>query len=155
MDKTGVELIAEERIRQVVVERWSTKHDDDHDEGELALAAVCYASPQPLFVKTDLLQGVSFIDPWPWDHDSDSDKRSFMTENDPQELIPNADVELPLRRRMLVKAGALIAAEIDRLNRCEEEDNNESVCSNCGGNGCCCLAPPHCGCPEPSKGGSL
>ena len=122
MIKTGVELIAEERIRQVREENWSSDHDMDHCGGELAWAAVCYAAPGPVFEQIDLLpESVRFSDPWPWD--SRDDKRSYMEENDPADLIPNQELELPLRRRLLVKAGALIAAEIDRLNRCEKEDS--------------------------------
>ncbi len=41
--KTGVELIAEERQRQIYVEGWSPEHDSNHEEGQLAEAAACYA----------------------------------------------------------------------------------------------------------------
>jgi hypothetical protein len=39
----GVELIAEERKRQVEVEKWDYKHDADYKHGELIGAATCYA----------------------------------------------------------------------------------------------------------------
>ena len=41
----GIRLIAAERQRQVDVEGWTPAHDDEHDEGELAIAAACYAAP--------------------------------------------------------------------------------------------------------------
>lgn len=46
--KTGVDLIAAERKRQIEKEGWTLQHDrDEHTGGELALAACCYAAPQP------------------------------------------------------------------------------------------------------------
>jgi hypothetical protein len=36
--KTGVELIAEERKRQIEVEGWDEKHDDQHLEYDLSCA---------------------------------------------------------------------------------------------------------------------
>lgn len=41
--KTGIELIAEERQRQIEVEGWSLHRDSSYTQGELAKAAVCYA----------------------------------------------------------------------------------------------------------------
>lgn len=117
--KTGIELIADERQRQVEVEGWTPKHDDEHDSGELALAAICYASPFPVKVKAwtsrpcscrsddcPHLGGVisskeSWRNPWPWD--AEWDKRDKHD-----------------RIRQLVIAGALIAAEIDRRQRIEK-----------------------------------
>jgi len=32
-----------ERQRQIVVKGWTPEHDDEHDEGELGMAAACYA----------------------------------------------------------------------------------------------------------------
>lgn len=45
--KSGIELIAEERKRQVEVEGWDESHDDNHDEGQLAIAAGCYMNGHP------------------------------------------------------------------------------------------------------------
>jgi hypothetical protein len=81
--KTGIELIAEERQRQIEKEGWSLKHDQIHTDGQLAIAASVYAD-------------IENSHKWPWD------KESFKpTPND--------------RIKELTKAGALIAAEIDRL----------------------------------------
>lgn len=42
--KSGIEIIAEERKRQIEVEGWTLEHDDEHRCGELSDAAVCYAT---------------------------------------------------------------------------------------------------------------
>jgi hypothetical protein len=41
--KNGIELIADERTRQISEEGWTPEHDDGHDEGELSAAASVYA----------------------------------------------------------------------------------------------------------------
>lgn len=41
--KTGIELIAEERQRQITEEGWTPEHDINHTNGQLASAAACYA----------------------------------------------------------------------------------------------------------------
>ena len=95
MMKTGVELIAEERRRQIETEGWTAEHDKQQAIGELALAASCYAIiPE--------LRPVELPPPhWPWIG------AWKPTPND--------------RIRELQKAGALIAAEIDRLQALKEE----------------------------------
>jgi hypothetical protein len=104
---TGVERIVAERRRQIADLKWTPEHDDDHDGGELALAAVCYAAPDRVYVRDDFAAGVQFKDPFPWGrwdsrpHDGNVLKDRTMAE----------DI------RLLEKAGALIAAEIDRLLR--------------------------------------
>ncbi len=86
---TGTELIVTERTRQIKEEGWSSSHDATHSAGELADAAACYA----LARKRKDGDPVRY---WPWDLQW-------------WKPIPND------RIRELVKAGALIAAEIDRL----------------------------------------
>jgi len=106
---TGVERIAKERLRQESEEGWSGDHDDDHISGELALAAACYAAPTRLYTAERNAQGHRFMDPWPWDSCWDKrprDKSGNLREGTREERI-----------RDLVKAGALVAAEIDRLER--------------------------------------
>jgi hypothetical protein len=105
---TGVERIAAERARQN--EGWSAAHDDEHDTGALAMAACCYAAPQRLYVRCDYAAGVTFNDPWPWDQRDDH--RPY----DGNVLIDPTDEQAI---RLLEKAGALIAAEIDRLLRAQ------------------------------------
>lgn len=104
----GAKLIAEERQRQIGAEGWTADHDDEHDQDELALAAIHYATPDmgPLRQIAVVEQSAATRkwiwtdDVWPWD--CDDDKKGQST-----------------RIRDLVKAGALIAAEIDRLQRLE------------------------------------
>lgn len=92
----GVALIEAERDRQRIDEGWTDDHDDDHGRGEMAIAAACYATHgtdaavEYPDAPWDCLPG------WPW---SAGDWK------------PGTQV------RNLVKAGALIAAEIDRVLR--------------------------------------
>ncbi|HHL7518980.1 TPA: ead/Ea22-like family protein [Klebsiella pneumoniae] len=80
-----------ERKRQVSAEGWTPGHDDEYEHGELADAAGCYALSSELFDCAGEPPR-----PWPW----------------PDEWWKPTN-----RRRDLVKAGALILAEIERLDR--------------------------------------
>jgi hypothetical protein len=96
----GASLIAAERNRQVRIEGWSPEHDDEHARGEMAMAARNYAYRAVNIVLGLVDVNDDFIGVpggWPWD-------REWWK--------PSPD---PIRN--LVKAGALIAAEIDRLKR--------------------------------------
>jgi hypothetical protein len=74
--KTGIELIAEERARQVSAEGYDAAHDDEHGDGSLAWASVCYAAPDRVFRRKSYPGGVAFLDPWPWSqHD---DRRPYI-----------------------------------------------------------------------------
>lgn len=95
---TGAERIAAERQRQLDEEGWTPEHDDAWDSGELIEAAGCYArgaSPRYVHFRNGRVPG-----DWPWDDEW------FKHSDDPI--------------RNLEKAGALIAAEIDRLQRLHE-----------------------------------
>jgi hypothetical protein len=102
-DVNGCQLIHQERNRQIYEEGWTAQHDDEHKYGELAAAASCYAHHancqvrrfQPSYIKNRPSD-------WPWDAEW---------------WKPSA---FPIRN--LVKAGALIAAEIDRLHRLAQSD---------------------------------
>lgn len=102
---TGIQLIAIERDRQIHHLGWTHEHDDSHNDAELAKAAACYASVGAAVgrgldieqIRDLYTEGMEFLIEWPWKDDS------WKPSNDP---IPN-----------LIKAGALIAAEIDRLQR--------------------------------------
>lgn len=78
-----------ERRRQVEQEGWTPERDNAYDAGELSLAAACYA-----------LAGdgphATVPEDWPWDYGW---------------WKPSSD------RRNLVKAGALILADIERIDR--------------------------------------
>lgn len=93
--KTGIEIIAEERQRQISIKGYNTAHDDEHAVGELAAAAMCYCMP-PIWRPAGNFAPIG----WPW---IGGDNDGFKPCDD--------------RVKELAKAGALIAAEIDRLNR--------------------------------------
>ena len=89
--------IAGERSRQVNVEGWSEKHDDEHDNGEMAAAASVYAALAALPpVSYEAFAPGEPPNRWPWD---------------PKWFKPSTP------RRDLVKAAALIVAEIERIDR--------------------------------------
>lgn len=103
--------VTSERLRQQSVEGFDTTHDDDHIDGSLALAAACYAAPHRIYVKQDYADRVSFVDPWPWDQCWD--KRPY----EGNMVRSNGAKGEKHRRKLLVKAGALILAEIERIDR--------------------------------------
>lgn len=121
--KSGLGLIFTERCRQIDKEGWTDEHDDEHTDGSLALAAVCYASPVKLYEMGERAGGPTFFDPWPRSWDQIHDKRFGYGERkeNPGNMVPDpityTDEE---RLDLLIKAGALIAAEIDRLHRRKE-----------------------------------
>jgi hypothetical protein len=78
-----------ERQRQISAEGWTPEHDDEHSRGEMASAAACYAVVH---------KGIDLRPLWPWS---------------PYWWKPTD------RRRNLTKAGALILAEIERLDRAD------------------------------------
>lgn len=109
----GVERIAKERQRQIDDECFDKDHDESHVDGELPMAAVCYAAASAAtpvyYMRGSELGGFEFNDPWPEDWDARWDKRPRNRMNELKKPTPAQ------RIRMLEKAGALIAAEIDRL----------------------------------------
>lgn len=101
--------VIEERERQIEAEGFDLEHDDEHRRAELAKAAVCYLTNA--IVAAELRAGgmeQAKIDEasakagapksWPWD-------RRWWKPAAP--------------RQSLVKAAALIVAEIERLDRAE------------------------------------
>lgn len=83
--------VINERSRQISAEGWTAQHDDQHQPGELAEAAACYASPhyaRPMIETAPIL--------WPFD----------AARWKPKD-----------RRSNLVRAAALLIAEIERLDR--------------------------------------
>ena len=96
-----IDEIETERRRQIETEGWSTDHDDTHSSGELAYAAACYAAPTRIFISERRAgRGYEpfdvYQDAWPWS----------------DEWWKRKD-----RRRDLIRAAALIVAEIERLDR--------------------------------------
>lgn len=121
---TGAERIAAERERQVKQEGWTPEHDDRHRRYSLTSAAICYAAHARagdrfgphVFDLTRCCTGkdYTFEDPWPWE--PSADKRPRVGCALAFDLTPEQ------RLRLLEKAGALIAAEIDRLLRQQENE---------------------------------
>lgn len=96
--------IAKERERQMSAEGWTHAHDDSHDCGELAYAAACYAIGQtsvggnvegPCGVDGRISATMS-IKLWPW----------LTTRWKPKRTREN-----------LIRAAALLVAEIERIDR--------------------------------------
>jgi hypothetical protein len=112
--KTGIELIAEERRRQIEVEGWTAEHDATHVNDEMARAAAVYALPYPLRGRRLLIDGGA---PSHWPIQTWS-KEWFKPA--PEDTLIGEG-----RIRELAKAGALIAAEIDRLNNIPLTPNNK------------------------------
>lgn len=92
----GGQIVLKERARQISEEGWDSDHDDEHDDGSLAIAGACYALPVSLRRCKNLVNDVP--DDWPW-----YKKWWKPTSHD--------------RIRELAKSGALVIAEIDRLLR--------------------------------------
>lgn len=90
-----IDEITAERERQIEAEGFSIDHDDQHNAGELLTAALCYAQR-----RMDENRFGTFTPnapaAWPWDED-------WWKPKD--------------RRRDLVRAAALLVAEIERLDR--------------------------------------
>lgn len=97
--------------RQTRGEGWSADHDDQWVHGEMARAAAVYAAPGPAYERCSVTGNVEEM--WPW-----SDRWDKRRRNDAGFVPPlTSQQAIADRRRELVKAGALIAAEIDRIDR--------------------------------------
>ena len=99
MDRMENALLAikQERLRQQAEEGWTEEGDDKYKAGEMARAAACYA----LGTSSSLISRI-----WPWAQ---------------HWWKPTT------RKRNLVKAGALIVAELERLNRAEANNTPEAL----------------------------
>ena len=107
--KTGIELIAEERQRQIEVEGYDAQHDSHHSPCKLIQAADTYLESAEL-----TLQSKEFSPSNSWHQTNLPFYRNEIKRNWPWEqesFKPTTDI------RDLIKAGALIAAAIDRLQK--------------------------------------
>lgn len=86
-----IEEIAAERQRQIIEEGWTAEHDDEHADRSMSLAAACYAGDRRKY-------NIASPSEWPWDE-------GWWKPKTP--------------RRDLIRAAALIVAEIERLDRLE------------------------------------
>jgi hypothetical protein len=102
--------VAAERRRQVEKEGWSHEHDDGHGDGAMAVAGACYALYAASRITTehpswkDKYAGLSY-ELWPWDEEWRKPKDT---------------------RRDLIRAAALLVAEIERLDRAATERRKAS-----------------------------
>ncbi|GHC19235.1 hypothetical protein [Aidingimonas halophila] len=99
--------VISERCRQVDDEGWSREHDDTHADGVLSLAASDYCFTASLQTRHGPHPHLDNHAPltWPWDVEW---------------WKPS-----PEPRRNLVKAAALILAEIERIDRAAERQGGE------------------------------
>lgn len=111
--KTGVELIAAERQRQIEVEKFDIVNDEGYDILQLSAAAGCYIANacNKFFYQNTHTEEVDtsrfqvleegeknkWVDGWPWSKEWDKREKHDI-------------------HRSLEIAGALIAAELDRIN---------------------------------------
>lgn len=110
----GAELIAQERQRQIDAEGYTPAHDRLHNDDSLACAAATYALPARSRDYKQLLDGSGAVPyHWPWGLAAWKPTRREWNQDHDEGYW---DVEaVRCRVRDLSKAGALIAAEIDRL----------------------------------------
>jgi hypothetical protein len=112
--------VVKERHRQVTAEGYDESHDDRHVNQSLAMAAACYAAPNWIYTIQQSGKNVSVQEAWPWANGQDRrgmrhQRRDVPLGNNCTRVEHGPPPEI--RRQELVKAGALILAEIERLDR--------------------------------------
>lgn len=90
--------VLQERVRQIEVEGFDDAHDDQHSGWEIMAAGAAYAAEAASQARGPTRAHDAGLALWPWDW-------SWWKPGD--------------YRRMLVKAGALILAAIERIDRNE------------------------------------
>lgn len=119
LSQAAQDLLAE-RQRQVEVEGWTPEHDDQHGDGSMSMAAACYA-----LVGTAVHRAKTFEPQtlWAW------------TGWAPSWFKPRD------RRANLIRAGALILAELERLDREKARTRPDGhpawLCESCTSPGYC------------------
>lgn len=96
--KTGQQLIAAERQRQIDSEGWTASHDDQHGPETLELAALCY--------RDAVNQDTALPSKWPWS---------------PEWWKPKS------RQRNLERAGALYQAAAEVAERAQDYQKRDSL----------------------------
>lgn len=97
-NKTGHQLIAAERQRQMDSEGWTSSHDDKHGPETLELAALCY--------RDAINQETLLPSQWPWS---------------PEWWKPKS------RQRNLERSGALYQAAADVAERAQNYEKRDSL----------------------------
>jgi hypothetical protein len=117
------DMIAE-RKRQIDKEGWTEEHDDQHNHSEMAYAAASYAlSAADYYLDGSKTRWFSIPKVWPW---------------------PDGAWKPKNARRDLVRAGALIIAEIERLDRAAgPSPTNVSADEGCRGGEYFDVLEPH------------
>lgn len=121
---TEIDDVIAERRRQIKQEGWTPEHDDEHDDGSLSQVAACYALPSEYRHMTPRLEAcdAAFRGDTPiW-----KTKKYVVPKLWPQSWHPNWWKPKD-RRRDLVRAAALIVAEIERLDRLERNENDRAA----------------------------
>lgn len=103
---TGIQIIAEERASQQ--KKYADAHDDEHDNSELAHAAMVYAD--------DTVDEYMLMQFWPEDWAEIEWAKPAKVNG-----VVTAPSQRQARIKDLARAGALIAAEIDRLQRIDSD----------------------------------
>lgn len=98
--ETIFDELIHERLRQEYDEGFDRKHDDTHCKGELAKAAAGYADHAADVMANGEMANYDVPCDWPW-------ADGWWKPKDP--------------RRDLIRAGALIIAEIERIDRSSDE----------------------------------
>lgn len=102
MTRASDDVLAERR-RQIEVEQWTPDHDAEHASRELAAAAACYVLH---YVQRS------------WLAEQSSTEASYAAEPVPDDWPwQDGDWKPKNPRRDLVRAAALILAELDRIDR--------------------------------------
>lgn len=112
LTKAASDVLAE-RARQISAEGWTPQHDDKHSDGSMALAAACYAcnaatwaGRAPSIPDSDYTQFATPGYRWPWTR---------------QWWKPKS------QRSDLVRAAALLLAEIERLDRADQASRHRAA----------------------------
>lgn len=130
LSSRAAEDVLAERERQTSAEGWTVEHDDEHTDGSLAMAAACYALPpdqrrleyrpferdvgrtvgEPIIIKDRVRVPFEWPGSWHGAHWKPKD-----------------------RRRDLVRAAALLLAEIERLDRAPRgcQEKSARPCHRC------------------------
>lgn len=102
-----LELVAKERVRQIVEKGYTPQHDDEHTDGSLADAGACYGATVPVYKLGGEIFPVRTLYPWCPVFDS-------REKHD--------------RKTNLIIGAALFMAEYERLEREEKKDTS---CRGC------------------------
>ncbi|HEY6021388.1 MAG TPA: hypothetical protein VIY48_16230 [Candidatus Paceibacterota bacterium] len=109
--QSGVELIAAEVRRQQLT--WSDEHDDTHTENQLTKAAECYSTAARRQVRQyDKAFVLMAMNDYPHEWGGGAEGQRKVQDNP----VDN-----------LKRAGALIAREIDRLQRLQRKQLSETI----------------------------